>query len=206
MKISKANKIILVLGAVFVIFTIAAAFILKTGQNTAPKEVELISDYKVTQNDSENLVESKQAGFSASFPADWIIKNFGTKITFSNAEIKLEVGKSASEMIEENNLCSGTLEIKKYTASDNKDITALSSLISQVQSGEKGQDRNYAYTLAEINGRTFLKTTFTKDGVPVYISAKAIVGGNIYDLDSGLFFYQECEQAFDTMLESVKIK
>jgi len=207
MKLSKTNKIIIVAGAFFILFTVIIGVVLRTEKNNLPaKEIELVSDYEIAESSSGKIVESKQTGFSVSLPADWIVRDFDDKVRFSNSEIQIEPGKDVSETIKENNICSGIIEIKKYLKADHKDITSLAGLIKQVEAGEKGQDRNYAYSLVEANNRTFLKTEFSKDNQVVYISAKTIANSNIYHLNSGLFFSEECEQAFNNILQSVKIK
>lgn len=191
MKFSKRNKIILIIGVIFIVFTIIIGFALKTKESNFPaKEIELVEDYEIIENDSQKIISSKEAGFSLMVPKDWTVKDYDSKISFFNSG---------------ENFCSGSIEIKKYAQVDHKDILGLSILIKQVETGEKGKDRDYAYSLISIDDKTFLKTDFDKDDKIIYISTKTLINNNIYNIDSGLFYSEECEQAFDNILQSVKI-
>jgi hypothetical protein len=201
MKISKINKIIIILGAIFIIISVAVAYILLPKEKNSSIAMQFVNDYEI----EGQTVKSKEAGFSAVFPEGWIVKNLDSKIGFSNAEVKIEAGKSVVQIIQENNLCSGVLQIKEYASENDADITGLSALISRVKSGEKGKDRDYAYSLVDVNGIIFLRTEFSKEGKVIYISMKAVSGKIIYHIDSGLFFSDDCGQAFDNIIQSVKI-
>ena len=206
MKLSKRNKIVLVLGFLFVLITILVAFYLKPEkENLFVEGVYSVADYEVIEGDSQKVIKSKEAGFSLSVPANWIIKEYGDKVVFSSSDIEFKQDKDIAEVIEEDDVCSGSVEIKRYSQADHPDITTLSILIKQVESGEKGQDRDYAYSLVDINGRVFLKIVFTRDDQTIYISNRTIINNIIYHINSGLFFSEQCEQDFNNILQSISI-
>ncbi|KPJ55358.1 hypothetical protein AMJ47_00600 [Parcubacteria bacterium DG_72] len=206
MKISKRDKIILILGSFFILFTVLVAFLLRPKQdNLFVEGKRSVADYEILDKGSQKLIKSKEAGFSLFVPAEWIVKDYDDRISFSNLEIEIEQGKDISEIIKQNNICSGKVKINEYSKADHEDITSLSNLIEQVEAGQKGKDRDYAYSLININNKVFLKTEFTKDDQVVYISTKTIANNTIYHIDSGLFFSEECEQAFNSILQTVKI-
>ncbi len=206
MKISKRNKVILILGSFFILFTVLVAFFLKPKQEVSFIDGERdITDYEIIEQGSQKLIKSKEAKFSLSVPAEWIVKDYDDRIDFSSSEIQLKQGKELLEIMEEKNICSGKVEIKRYSKADHKDITSLSALIKEVETGERGQDRDYAYSLINIDNKTFLKIEFTKDDQVVYISTKTIANNSIYNIDSGLIFSEDCEQALNNILQTAKI-
>jgi len=187
-KISKTNKIILILGAFFILFTVLVAFLLKP-KNEPSQELFSKANYIKDYEFSDGILKSQEAEFSLPIPEGWAVKDYDYKITLLSPE--------------DNKNCRINVEIIKYKEGDEE--LNLQPLIDEVESGKRGETENLGYSLVNAGGRVFLKTVFKKDGQIAYILARTSSGNNIYHINSGLISSPDCVESFDKVLQTVKI-
>jgi len=202
MKLSPTNKKILIFGAVFIAFTIIVAFVSKTGDSGSEENIITVrpfEDYEVADTASGKMLKSEGALFSLAIPEGWAVKDYGSEVNL----VSSESDKLGITDIDES-ICRVAVEIKNYSE-NSQELTDFNSLIDEVASGEKGEDREFRYDLIDAGGRSFLKTTFKKDDKIIYITAKTRQGNNIYYIASGLIYSDDCINSFNEVLNTVSI-
>jgi len=202
MRISKTNKIILILGVFFILFTVFTAFYLKPKEKEViqAKEIEFVRDYRVEQG---RLV-SQESGFSLQIPQGWEIRNYGQGVSLANfKEIEIKKDKDLLEQAEQAGLCFINIEIKKFK--NLEAVKGLSSLMAEVESGKRQNGIDYTYSLINVSGRDFLRTEFNKEQKIIGAKAETFVQNTTYSVSSSLILCEECLESFNQTLQTVKI-
>lgn len=209
MKISSTNKKIIVFGAFFLLFTVIVGVVFRYDNKEnfnqeSVAETEFIRGYKVEDLGSAKVLKNEEAGFSLLIPENWIVKNYDYKINLLSSELEYKEGINPLDKAKEDKICTVNVQIAGYEENSKK-LTDLSSLVERVGKGEIKEEADLSYGLVNAGGRVFLVTTYKKNSQIIYISAKTIDSNNIYSVDSGLIFSENCVESFNNTLNTVKI-
>jgi hypothetical protein len=201
MKISKRKRdiLIIIISLIILVILIFLGFFYFR-PNKKPIQA---GGYDISENDNNKIVENKEYGLYISFPKDWTIKDNGAAgVGAFSPEIELDESGGFLQSAKETGGCiMGTIVRNEKETSE-----YLELVIAEVKNGIDLLNKDEGeQTIVNINGKEGLKTTYLKDGKPIYIKIEIPIGSIIYEFDNGMIFSDKCTDDFNKILDTVII-